>query len=282
MEILALFHSYNAYEAVGGSLEGGAIEMRPLRMATLTMAVGLSVATLAPQASQAVVRRGDRGTAVRAVQEALVAQGHDPGKIDGVFGGATQYAVEQFQRRKNLPVDGTVGPLTGYALDLIEPKDPNNPYLIGNRPPQPKLPAVRPGRIRVETAGSRLNVRSGPGFNYGVVDRVWDGAEVATSGRRADGWIELANGGWVAANWTVALTAGGGGGGGNDPDPSPVAGEAIVSTNGSPLNVRATPGGPVLFMAANGSRLVLSGQRQGGWVELQGGGWVSQSWIREG
>jgi peptidoglycan hydrolase-like protein with peptidoglycan-binding domain len=57
------------------------------------------------------VRRGDRGEFVRTVQ----------GKIgvasDGAFGAATEAAVRQFQRNRNLVPDGIVGPKTWQALD---------------------------------------------------------------------------------------------------------------------------------------------------------------------
>jgi peptidoglycan hydrolase-like protein with peptidoglycan-binding domain len=43
---------------------------------------------------------------VRQVQEALKAQGHDPGPIDGTMGAQTQEALRAFQKSKDLPVTG--------------------------------------------------------------------------------------------------------------------------------------------------------------------------------
>jgi hypothetical protein len=43
---------------------------------------------------------------VRKVQEALKAQGHDPGTIDGTMGAQTQEALRAFQKSKDLPVTG--------------------------------------------------------------------------------------------------------------------------------------------------------------------------------
>lgn len=59
-----------------------------------------------------------RGPRVRALQQALVAAGVDPGPVDGVFGQATAVAVAAFQAREGLLVDGEVGPQTFAALGL--------------------------------------------------------------------------------------------------------------------------------------------------------------------
>ncbi|HEV2874135.1 MAG TPA: transglycosylase family protein [Thermoleophilaceae bacterium] len=66
----------------------------------------------ASSASEVVVKRGDRGDAVRKVQEALGVG------VDGVFGPVTERAVKRFQRRHGLLVDGIVGPQTRGALGL--------------------------------------------------------------------------------------------------------------------------------------------------------------------
>jgi hypothetical protein len=59
-----------------------------------------------------VVKRGDRGAAVRKVQSALGIA------VDGVFGPQTEQAVKRFQKRKGLTADGVVGPNTRDALGL--------------------------------------------------------------------------------------------------------------------------------------------------------------------
>ena len=62
--------------------------------------------------AQVVVKRGDRGPAVRRIQSALGIA------ADGVFGAQTERAVRRFQRRKGLAADGVVGPQTREALGL--------------------------------------------------------------------------------------------------------------------------------------------------------------------
>ena len=64
---------------------------------------------------EAVSRRGDRGDAVRDVQQRLSAVGVRA-TVDGVYGEETADAVREFQRRRGLRVDGICGPDTWGAL----------------------------------------------------------------------------------------------------------------------------------------------------------------------
>ncbi|MDF2732843.1 MAG: cwlH [Desertimonas sp.] len=66
------------------------------------------------------IRLCDEGPAVRAVQQALVAAGHDV-DVDGYFGPATNAAVRRFQAAHGLEVDGLVGPDTWPALMSFAP-----------------------------------------------------------------------------------------------------------------------------------------------------------------
>jgi peptidoglycan hydrolase-like protein with peptidoglycan-binding domain len=73
---------------------------------------GASASGGATASSEVIVKRGDRGAAVRAIQRQLGIT------ADGVFGPMTERAVKRFQRRHNLVPDGIVGPLTRGALGL--------------------------------------------------------------------------------------------------------------------------------------------------------------------
>jgi peptidoglycan hydrolase-like protein with peptidoglycan-binding domain len=67
--------------------------------------------------------RGMRGhkagkASVKQVQEALKAQGHDPGPIDGVMGPQTQEALRAYQRSQNLTETGRLDPETSEKLGV--------------------------------------------------------------------------------------------------------------------------------------------------------------------
>jgi hypothetical protein len=93
---------------------------RPLFAAVLVALALLAVAGSAAAdrsggasaSGEVVVKKGDRGKAVRQIQEALGLT------ADGVFGPQTHRAVKRFQSEKGLVVDGIVGPQTRAALGL--------------------------------------------------------------------------------------------------------------------------------------------------------------------
>ncbi|MFO1048004.1 MAG: peptidoglycan-binding protein [Geminicoccaceae bacterium] len=65
---------------------------------------------------QPVLRYGARGPAVELVQRRLKEMGFPPGRIDGLFGRATEAALVAFQRAGGLLADGVVGPVTWSRL----------------------------------------------------------------------------------------------------------------------------------------------------------------------
>ena len=73
---------------------------------------GASAAGGATASPEVIVKRGDRGAAVRRIQEQLGIS------ADGFFGEQTERAVKLFQRSHSLVADGIVGPLTRGALGL--------------------------------------------------------------------------------------------------------------------------------------------------------------------
>ena len=65
-----------------------------------------------------LLRRGDRGAAVRSAQLLLIARGYrcGPWGADGDFGAATLGAVYRFQQGRRLAMDGELGPQTWAKL----------------------------------------------------------------------------------------------------------------------------------------------------------------------
>jgi putative peptidoglycan binding protein len=72
--------------------------------------------------------RGGKASAsqVRQVQEALKAQGHDPGPIDGVMGPQTQDALRAYQRSQNLTETGRLDAQTSQKLGVSSGSQPGS------------------------------------------------------------------------------------------------------------------------------------------------------------
>lgn len=70
----------------------------------------------APLLGRRIMRRGNRGWDVAALQFLLRRRGCGPGSIDGGFGPGTAAAVRTCQRRRGLSADGVAGPATLRAL----------------------------------------------------------------------------------------------------------------------------------------------------------------------
>ena len=72
------------------------------------------------------LRKGDSGTDVKELQEALLREGYDLGSYgaDGKFGSETLSAVRAFQHDNGLTPDGIVGPKTLAALRKTEDDEP--------------------------------------------------------------------------------------------------------------------------------------------------------------
>ncbi len=65
-----------------------------------------------------ILKLGSTGEPVAVLQKALKDLDFSPGKIDGDFGLKTELAVEKFQNKSNILVDGIVGPGTIHEIDI--------------------------------------------------------------------------------------------------------------------------------------------------------------------
>ena len=70
------------------------------------------------------LQKGSTDPAVRDLQEALKALGHDPAPIDGVFGTTTETAVKAFQQARGITADGIVGKVTWINIDEADQSEP--------------------------------------------------------------------------------------------------------------------------------------------------------------
>jgi murein L,D-transpeptidase YcbB/YkuD len=77
------------------------------------------IATVAGGASKPkfdrILRRGDTGDDVKALQELLNDLGYEL-KVDGNYGRGTKEAVRDFQEKNKLPADGNFGPKTAEVM----------------------------------------------------------------------------------------------------------------------------------------------------------------------
>ena len=120
-------------------------------LAGFVVALTLLCVAQTSAASEPVVKRGDRGDAVRKVQRALGVP------ADGVFGPQTERAVRRFQRRRDLVADGVVGPQTRAALGLA----PFSRGSVKRRSSGVRLPRVLRRIAECESGGNPRAVSGG-------------------------------------------------------------------------------------------------------------------------
>lgn len=73
--------------------------------------------TPTPTPTASGLKRGDRGIAVKTLQERLIVAGYPIGTADGTFGSLTEEALKLFQSSYGLVPNGVVGTETRQALD---------------------------------------------------------------------------------------------------------------------------------------------------------------------
>ncbi len=276
METLAFIYTYVIYEDQSSTPEPmseplSGTRPRCAQLGFASAALALTLLSAIPARAIAAVRRGDKGVAVTEVQRALLNKGHNPGTIDGVFGGQTQYAVIQFQKQRGLPADGIVGPSTAQILGISTP--PTTPSGGSGSTATPTT-----GSVRV-TATNGVNIRSGPGTNYARVGGLPFNTVIATSSS-TNGWYKIADG-WISASYVSGTTGGTNNGNNSGAGTKSNAGTIQVATNGTPLNVRSGPGTgyTVLTTLSNETTAATNGRTSGGWTQLAKGGWVASQWV---
>lgn len=142
-------------------------------------------------ASDGILRNGDSGADVRAMQDALIKMGYECGRwgADGDFGDATEMAVRAFQATHGLDADGEYGPKTKAAVEAALKK-------LGATPIDPKTVMIQ---------GGSCYVRSAPNTKGRILGAVIAGEELPYLGETSpDGWhlIEFKKApGWVSGRY---------------------------------------------------------------------------------
>ncbi len=109
-----------AFQRANGLTPDG--EAGPLTLSKLSAAkapAAKATATPAPTKAPAatLLKSGDRGAAVTALQQKLTGLGYLTGNSDGIFGAATYRAVKAFQKKNGLSADGVAGAKTLEKLN---------------------------------------------------------------------------------------------------------------------------------------------------------------------
>lgn len=144
------------------------------------------------------IARGMEGAEVKTLQENLMRLGYSLPKYgaDGDFGSETETAVKAFQKDRNLPVTGIYDAATDKAMQaaLGTPAAPDAPV------EEPETPITGDG---VKITGGTVNVRSGPGKQYQVLDVAKKGETYPAV--NMEGWKAVDMGsmvGWVSDKYS--------------------------------------------------------------------------------
>lgn len=111
-----------------------------------------------------LLRIGDRGELVKAMQERLAQLGYAVGRADGVYGSRTRTAVLAFQAENDLTLDGTIGPQTRTALN----SESAVPMPMGERATETAKDLRNAGSETMKTAKALKDV-AGAGATLSVV-----------------------------------------------------------------------------------------------------------------
>lgn len=166
---------------------------------------------------------------------------------------------------------------------LLTPSDLRGVELAGVSPtpePEPEPEPNPDGLPRGVVTATVLNVRSGAGTTFGVVDQLRYGAVVVIYAQQLVAgatWYRIGVNRWVHGGWIRLL-------GNQPPDPSPVR-RGIVTAD--VLNVRARPGvsadNPPVDRLARGSAVLIDAETVvagATWYRIGVDRWVHSAWIQ--
>ncbi|MFC4617830.1 spore cortex-lytic enzyme [Camelliibacillus cellulosilyticus] len=126
----------------------------------MSIEVGAMTPTPASAFSSQVIQRGATGDDVIELQARLQYIGYYTGKIDGVFGWGTYWALRNFQKNYGMPVDGLAGAKTKQKLVSVSKY--NETYVKNN---------IRSGKSFTYYGGTPLNQQSGGGQAGGAANK---------------------------------------------------------------------------------------------------------------
>ncbi|WP_422115579.1 peptidoglycan-binding protein [Brachybacterium sp. UNK5269] len=228
---------------------------------------GSSSSSSSASSSQPKLRQGNRGDAVRTLQQQLNAAGASIA-VDGSFGGATASAVRSLQSAAGIGVDGVVGPKTWNALSGGTRIGGSTPAPAAGGTSSSAKPTLRQGDrgAAVRTLQSKLNQR---GASV-TVDGVFGGgtktavrALQSAAGLGVDGVVGPKT--WSALDGKVRIPGSTPSRGEDRPSSgTSVNGSAVVSAARSQIGIRYTWGGSSPKTGMDCSGLVYYAYNQAG------------------
>jgi len=122
-------------------LDADGIAGESTRSAAYASSAQVFVPTPSPAPTPSLLKKGDNGEGVRAMQSRLKELGYYNGSVDGDFGGGTEEALRLFQRQNDLDVDGIAAQMTFAVLysddaqqvTITPTPDPNAMPILVNR-----------------------------------------------------------------------------------------------------------------------------------------------------
>ena len=132
--------------------------------------------------------KGDTGSDVKALQEALISLNYSCGKwgADGEFGKATKSAVVAFQTVNKLDADGIVGPKTVTAINSLLPESSE----------EPETPSV-PAKPQIKVTGGSVYLRTLPSTSGAICAVFHLGDLLESTGDPVSGWFPVVRDGEV-------------------------------------------------------------------------------------
>lgn len=146
--------------------------------------------------AQSALMLGSKGPAVKEMQQKLITLGYDLGNYgaDGDFGSITFAAIKQFQRDKNITIDGVCGVVTKTYLDAAYKEK-----IEANKKPDPFK------NFLVKIIANVLNIREEPTSNSKIVGQITDKG-IYTIVDVSGNWGKLKSGaGWISLNYTQKI-----------------------------------------------------------------------------
>ena len=146
--------------------------------------------------AQSALMLGSKGPAVKEMQQKLITLGYDLGSYgaDGDFGSITFAAIKQFQRDKNITIDGVCGVVTKTYLDAAYKEK-----IEANKKPDPFK------NFLVKIIANVLNIREEPTANSKIVGQITDKG-IYTIVDVSGTWGKLKSGaGWISLNYTQKI-----------------------------------------------------------------------------